>query len=48
MLKINIPIKMYIDFFFSGLSNLSNLNSAKNIIPITAKAKIIYFNIKTN
>jgi len=39
---------MYIDFFFLGLSNLSNLNSTKKIIPIKAKAKIIYFNIKTN
>jgi len=39
---------MYIDFFFSGLSNFSNLNSTKKTIPIKDKAKIIYFNIKTN
>jgi hypothetical protein len=47
-LKINTAIKIYIDFFFSGLSNFSNLNSTKKTIPIKAKAKIIYFNIKTN
>ena len=36
---------MYIDFFFSDLSNLSNLKSTKKTIPIKAKAKIIYFNM---
>ena len=47
-LKINTAIKIYMDFFFSGLSNFSNLNSTKKTIPIKAKARIIYFNIKTN
>ena len=37
---------MYIDLFFSGLFNFSNLNNAKKTIPIIAKAKIMYFNIK--
>ena len=41
---------MYIDFFFSGLSNFSNLNSTKKTIPIKNtrsinKSDMVYNNL---